>query len=109
MGAVWSSIISLGLQTFLFYIVSDKLYRISYEFGRICLYFVLAFFFFLASKQLHTGAFLWDIPIKISLLILFPVALIKLRIISEEETSRLKVIYHCHIKCRVFKPAAKTG
>ena len=103
-GAVWSSIISLGLQTSLFYIVSDKLYRISYEFGRIGLYMVVACLFYGISTQLHTGIILGEIGIKLLLLILFPVAAIKLKIISQEEVTKLKEIYHSHIKSRLFKP-----
>lgn len=108
-GAVWSSIISLGLQTSLFYIVSDKLYRISYEFGRIGRYMVVACLFYGISTQLHTGIILGEIGIKLLLLILFPVAAIKLKIISQEEVTKLKEIYYLRIKSRLFKQLVKTG
>jgi O-antigen/teichoic acid export membrane protein len=103
-GAVWSSTISLGLQTFLLYLVSDRLYRISYEFGRIGRYMLVACLFYGISTQLHAGIILGDIGIKLLLLILFPVATVKLKIISEEEVTKLKEIYRSRIKSRIFKP-----
>jgi len=58
---------------------------------------------------LHAGIILGDIGIKLLLLTLFPVAAVKLKIISEEEVTKLKEIYRSHIKSRIFKPVAKTG
>lgn len=108
-GAVGSSIVSLGLQTFLLYVVSDKFYRISYEFGRISAYFGVACLFYGISTQLHAGIIWGDIGIKLMLLILFPIAAIKFRIIRQEEVTKIKEIYYCHIKSRLFRPVVKTG
>jgi hypothetical protein len=70
---------------------------------------LVACLFYGISTQLHAGIILGDIGIKLLLLILFPVATVKLKIISEEEVTKLKEIYRSRIKSRIFKPVVKTG
>lgn len=97
-GAVWSSTISLVLQASLLYIVSQKLYPIKYEFRRILFFALTAFIFYGISTEVRTGVMLFNIGIKLMLLLLFPATLVLLKIVTPSETAKIKEIYINKIK-----------
>jgi O-antigen/teichoic acid export membrane protein len=104
-GAVCASIVALSTQAFLLVSVSERLYRIKYEFGRIFKYILLAVVFYGISTQIHTESLLLSIGIKTAVLILFPVAAVLLRIISSAETAKLREFYSVKIKPRLWNRA----
>jgi O-antigen/teichoic acid export membrane protein len=92
LGAVSSSIIALGLQAFLLYLVSERLYRIEYDFRRIFQYLALACIFYGISTQIQADTLFLNVMVKIILIILFPLTAILLKVISPQEKVKLKEI-----------------
>lgn len=84
-GAVWCSVLVLGAQAFLYYHVSNRYYKIEFEFFRISKYLLCGVVFYLVSRWINTDDILINIFFKLILLALFPVILTLLRIISHEE------------------------
>lgn len=105
-GAVCASIAALGTQAFLLHFVSQKLYHIEYEFGRIFKYIVLASVFYGISTQVQTDVFLLNVGVKTLLLILLPTTAVLLHIISPAETAKLKELYTNKVRPRIFNKAA---
>ncbi len=107
-GAVWAAIIILSLQAFLLYHFSEKYFHIEYEFIRIIKYLLIAFCLYGISAYIHNDTFLILLTMKLCLLSLFPIIVILLRIISHEETTKLKELYKTKIRSRLFfRPTIK--
>ena len=101
-------IIVFSFQASLFYFVSKKLYYIKYEFRRIFSYFLVAGAFYGISTQMQMDMLFVSLGIKIFLLILFPFAIILLKIVTPGEKAKIKKIY-TEIKPRILsKFALKT-
>ncbi len=105
-GAIWSAVLVLSLQAFLMLYVSNKFFRINFEFFRVSKYFILGILFYFISTQIEFKSTITNISLKIILIILFPIIAGLLRIISQSELSKIKEIYEYHIKkilIRIFK------
>ena len=105
-GAISSSVIALSFQAFLLYFFSDKFYHIEYEFRRIFMYMLVAGIFYGFSTQINTNTLVLTLGIKLFLLALFPFSIILLRIISPEESAKLKQIYTAKIKSPILNKLA---
>jgi O-antigen/teichoic acid export membrane protein len=103
-GAVCSSIIALSLQSFLLYTFSRRLYPIPYEFRRIAAFVLVALAVYLASRLTVSWKIWFTVPVKCALLALYPAVLIRLGVITREETGKLKQIYAIRIKPLLLKP-----
>jgi O-antigen/teichoic acid export membrane protein len=107
-GAVSSSLIALGLQAFLLYLVSERLYRIEYDFRRIFQYLMLAVIFYGISTQIRLDILFLNFLIKTGLILVFPLTAILLRIISPQEKDKLKAVLSAKMVSRFWsKPAVK--
>ena len=102
-GGVWAAIIALGFQALLLYYFSEKDFQIEYEFSRIFVYILMAFLFYGLSRLLETNMIFLNLPVKILILLLFPLTMSLLKIISPEEKDKIKEIYHTKIKVRFVK------
>ena len=108
-GAVVASTIALGLQAYLLFVVSNKLFPIRYEFRRIVFYMLVAGGFFCVSKALWTNGFVLNVLLKTLILCAFPIVVGLLKIVSSEEKARLKEMYTLKIKAKFLgRPAVKT-
>lgn len=92
-GAITSSVIVLSIQAFLLYFISNKLYPIKFEFMRILKYIFISFIFYGVSRQIYFDVLALETILKIVLLLLFPITVVLLKIITPEETSKVKEIY----------------
>jgi O-antigen/teichoic acid export membrane protein len=89
MGGVWAAVLVLGLQAFLLYWVSNKLFHIDYEFRRVFCYLFLAGVIYGVSALVTTGGVFLDLGIRVLMLAAFPVLAVAFRIVSQNETARL--------------------
>jgi len=105
-GAVYSSVIALTFQALLLYYVSNRLYRIEFEFGRLFSYLLTAGTFCFLIRQIKVDMLALDVAIKVLFLMLFPLFLILLRIISSEETRELRSFFARRLKPLLFKDKA---
>ena len=71
-GAVWSSIIVLGVEAIALYLVSRRFFKINYQFGRIFAYCGLAAWFYWISTFINAGGWWIDCLLKLLLLAMFP-------------------------------------
>lgn len=90
MGAAVSTALSFLYVTAVSYVVSNRLYKLPYEWGRIVSLVVLAVALFLLSRAVHTGSLFGDLAAKMALVAAFPVALYPMRFYRGLEVSRLK-------------------
>ena len=108
-GAILSYFIVASFQSLLIYFVSDRLYHIGYEFRRISMYMLVAVIFYCLSTQINANNLVLTLGIKLFLLALFPCTIILLKIISPEESAKLKQIYTTKIKSPILNKLARTN
>lgn len=97
-GAIWSSVITLSIQSFLLYYVSNKIYKIDYEFMRILKYLSVVFILYLISTRINFDSLLLNNIGKTMIVALFPFILKWLKVVSNEEISQIKRFYNNKIK-----------
>ena len=100
-GAVWSSIISLGIQALLLYILSRRFYPVCYEFRRILVFTVIALLSYYGSTLVRSDLVLLNLAIKCVILLIFPLLLVITRVITPSEMTRIKSIYLEKVKPRI--------
>ena len=87
-GAVWASIIVLGIEAIALYLFSGRFFTIHYQFGRVFAYCGLAAGFYGISTFIDAGSLWIDCLLKLFLLAVFPFTAMIFRIISQEEREK---------------------
>jgi O-antigen/teichoic acid export membrane protein len=98
-GAAAATLICFMLKVALTYYYSNKLYKITMEWGRLTVLFGVAFGIYFLAFQISTGSIWLDIAVKSMIGLSFPIVLYIFRFFSEDEIRRLKHI----IKTRSFE------
>lgn len=89
-GAVYASLIALSLNTLLIYLVSNKLYRVDYNFRKDAKLFGTALAIYAISLLIPGRNLLVSIAAKSALMMTFPAALVYMNILSDNEISTVK-------------------
>jgi len=89
-GAAWSTLIAYFFSAVLLYYYSLKIYPIKYEWGRIALIVSLAALVFFASSLINFNNITFEILIKITLIILYFIALFLMGFFNKEEIKFFK-------------------
>jgi O-antigen/teichoic acid export membrane protein len=97
-GAVYSSIITIVIHNSLVYFFSKKQYFIKFEFVRVAKLLSVALAIYGVSLLITTESIAINIILKSMLVIVFPFALLWMKIITQEESLLLKKLYHTKIK-----------
>jgi len=92
-GAIWASVVVLGTQALLYLYVSNRYYKIDYELLRVIKYLLLSIVFFFLSRSIHFDNTLYDILLKLMLLLVFILTSILCRIIRSNEVEAVKKIF----------------
>lgn len=89
-GAIYASVIAIGLNTTLIYVVANRLYSINFDFARNAKMFAVAIALFALSKVPFSQGFFVEIGYKSALLATFPFLLIWMKILSNSEITKVK-------------------
>ena len=93
-GGIFSAIFVLSLQAFLLLKISNRFYKIDYEFIRILKYLILAGLIYGINHFITIDNIFMMIIVKCILLLLFLVLGILLKIINDEEITKIKFIFN---------------
>jgi O-antigen/teichoic acid export membrane protein len=93
-GGIFSATFVLSLQAFLLLKISNRFYKIEYEFIRILKYLILAALIYGVNIYISFDNLFLLIFVKCILLLLFLILGIILKIISDEEIARIKFIFN---------------
>ena len=104
-GGVLSSIITMGIQAWLLYVVSNRLFRIRFEFGRVFGFFAVCMIYYLIFSNLPIAGRWVDFSVRASSLAVYPFFLILVRVISQDEVRGLKRLVSDRMKRRMRKKA----
>ena len=91
-GAAFSTLASFGITTVLTYVISNRIYRVQYQFARIFKLLALALVLYLASLGISTDSVLSSILVKSLLVLSFPFCLLLLRFYTAPELRKIKEI-----------------
>ncbi len=89
-GAAWSTLIAYFFSAVLLYYYSLKIYPIKYEWGRIALIVSLASLVFFVSSLISINNITFEILLKITLIIIYFIALFLMGFFNKEEIKFLK-------------------
>ncbi len=91
-GGVLSLTVAMSLQAFLLYSVSNRLFPIRFQFGRVFGFFALCIAYYLTFSHLPIADRWLDFSARVLSLMLLPGILILFRIVSREEVAGMKHI-----------------
>ena len=91
MGAAVSTVLSFFWLSLLTFLVSQKLYPVPFEYGRVSILFLLAALIFGLSRLIE-ASLVMSLGIKSLLMIAFPLTLIVGRFFNEDEMTRGKAL-----------------
>jgi len=89
-GAVYAKCLTTTVHTILIYAVANRLYKIEYEFKRVIKAFALALLIYILTIFIDTGYLMFDVCVKLTMLLLYPVILYLFHLITREETTEIK-------------------
>jgi O-antigen/teichoic acid export membrane protein len=89
-GAALSTLVSFGVTTVLTYVISNRIYAVRYQFGRIFKLLTLAVVLYLASLCVNTNSLFSSLFVKSILVLSFPFWLFLLRFYSQPEIGKIK-------------------
>jgi len=89
-GAALSTLASFGITTILTYIISNRIYLVKYQFGRIFKLFGLAVVLYLVSLGVNTNSLFSSLLVKSILVLSFPFCLFLLRFYTQPEIGKIK-------------------
>jgi O-antigen/teichoic acid export membrane protein len=101
-GAIWSAVFILSLQGFLLFFISNKLYEIEYEFGKIFKFATVSVILYLISINIDFDFFLYNLGTKTALLFILPFTMKWFKILSPQEIAQFKAVFKN--KLRAFFP-----
>jgi hypothetical protein len=85
-------LVSFGLTTVLTYVISNRMYPVKYEFGRIFKLLALAVALYLVSLGVNANSLFWTLFLKSLLALSFPFCLFLLRFYTQPEIGKIKQI-----------------
>ena len=91
-GAAFSTLVSFGLTTVLTYVISNRMYPVKYEFGRIFKLLGLAVALYLISLGVNTNSLFSTLFLKSLLVLSFPFCLFLLRFYTQPEIGKIKEV-----------------
>jgi O-antigen/teichoic acid export membrane protein len=91
-GAALSTLASFGITTVLTYLVSNRIYLVKYQSGRIFKLIALAVVLYLVSLGVNTNSLFSSLFVKSILVLSFPFCLFFLRFYTPSEISKIKEI-----------------
>ena len=97
-GAVYSSIITIIIHNSLVYFFGKKQYFIKFEFVRVAKLLSVALAIYGVSLLITTESIAINIILKSMLVLVFPLVLLWMKIITQEESLLLKKLYYTKIK-----------
>ena len=97
-GAIWSAVIILSLQAFLLFYISNKLYKIEYEFIKIAKFVSITLLLYLVSIKINFDFMLYNLAAKTLLLFFLPLSMKWLKILSPQEIGKFKSVLRNKLK-----------
>jgi O-antigen/teichoic acid export membrane protein len=91
-GAAWATAISFLLMSALSLLVSQRAYPIPYVFRRVALFIALATLVYLVSSLAVLPSFALQLPLKVALIVAFPITLYLLGFFSKGEVEKGKTL-----------------
>lgn len=89
-GAIYASMTAIALNTVLIYFVANRLYSIDFDFLRNAKMFAVAVALYALSKVHLSELFFMEVGYKFTLLTAFPLLLIWMKILSNNEVAKVK-------------------
>ena len=90
MGAAWSSLISQALYTGILSFTASRFIKISFEWGKILMIYLLAVALFMASQATEHLGIILSYGLKLLLLVLFPLVLYLFKFFEKVEIQRIR-------------------
>lgn len=100
-GGVLSTILTMGVEAWLLYLVSNRFFRIHFEFGRVGGFLILCITYYLIFSHLPIAGRWVDFSVRAVSVAVFPFLLILFRVISQDEVRGLKRLVGERVKKRV--------
>ena len=97
-GAAFATVIAYFVMVLFTYVISMKLYYVSYEWGRIVKEIICGILIYLIGTRIQTGNVWINIFLKIVIVFLFPVLLIPMRFYQKLEKKKISEIW------RIYSP-----
>lgn len=90
MGAAWATLVSFAFLFLVTFLLSDKYYRVPFEYTKMGLVFILALIVYFLSGLIKTDVIGYSISFKIMLLVFFTLIIYNSGFLAPDEKKRLK-------------------
>lgn len=101
--AAWTTLIAFALLLVMSYAISNRYYSIPYELWKLFLLLVLGISLYVATDYVYSGNFLIDAPVKLAVILIFPLLLYPFGFYEKVEIEKLRQIAFAKDKIGMIK------